>query len=69
MPTFVESYIARHEAIGAACAFRYPDDILQQRVAAAVEVRSGAAFDEQELVGFLRASMARLCRSRPMGRL
>ncbi|MEU1996726.1 class I adenylate-forming enzyme family protein [Nocardia gamkensis] len=57
MPTFVESHIARHETIGAACAFGYPDDILHQRVAAAVEVRSGTVFDEQELVGFLRAAM------------
>jgi acyl-CoA synthetase (AMP-forming)/AMP-acid ligase II len=54
MPTFVESHLARHESIAAACAFGYADDILQQRVAAAVEIRAGAVFDEQELVGFLR---------------
>lgn len=57
MPTFVESYIARHETVAAACAFGYPDDILQHRVAAAVETRAGAAFDERELVGFLRTCL------------
>ncbi|MUL79197.1 class I adenylate-forming enzyme family protein [Mycolicibacterium sp. CBMA 226] len=57
MPTFVESHIARHETIAAACAFGYPDHILQHRVAAAVETRAGAAFDERELVGFLRTCL------------
>ncbi|MGU3502361.1 class I adenylate-forming enzyme family protein [Mycobacterium sp. C31M] len=57
MPTFVESHIARHETIAAACAFGYADDILQQRIAAAIETRAGAAFDEQELVGFLRTCL------------
>lgn len=57
MPTFVESHIARHEVIGAACAFGYPDEILQQRVAAAIEIRSGSEFDEQELGNFLRSSL------------
>ena len=57
MPTFVESHIARHETVAAACAFGYADDILQQRVAVAIETRAGAAFDEQELVGFLRTCL------------
>ncbi|OBC12637.1 hypothetical protein A5784_32945 [Mycobacterium sp. 852013-50091_SCH5140682] len=57
MPTFVESHIARHENVAAACAFGYADDILQQRIAAAIELRPGAAFDEQDLVGFLRTCL------------
>lgn len=57
MPTFVESHIARHETVAAACAFGYPDDILRQRVAAAVEIRSGAVFDEEDICTFLRASL------------
>lgn len=57
MPTFVESHIARHESVAAACAFGYPDEILRQRVAAAVEVRPGSEFDAREVREFLCAAL------------
>lgn len=57
MPVFVESHIARHEMIAAACAFGYSDDILLQRIAVAVQIRPGMSFDEEELVEFLREAL------------
>lgn len=54
MPTYVESQIARHPAIAAACAFGYPDEILRQRIAAAVDIRPGFIFHEEEVRAFLR---------------
>lgn len=57
MPAFVESHIARHEMIAAACAFGYRDDILLQRIAVAVQIRPGMSFDEEELVECLREAL------------
>jgi long-chain acyl-CoA synthetase len=54
MPTYVESQIARHPAIAAACAFGYPDEVLRHRIAVAVEIRPRAIFDEGEVRTFLR---------------
>ncbi|WP_413768786.1 class I adenylate-forming enzyme family protein [Rhodococcus pyridinivorans] len=53
MPTFVESHIARHDSIADACVFGYPDEILGERIAAAVELRDGAVFD----AGAIRSSL------------
>ncbi|MFV0461514.1 MAG: class I adenylate-forming enzyme family protein [Actinomycetales bacterium] len=57
MPTYVESQIVRQDPVAAACAFGYPDDVLQERVAAAIELRPGAVLDEQELARALRARL------------
>ncbi|GAB3199077.1 class I adenylate-forming enzyme family protein [Nocardioides hungaricus] len=57
LPTFVESQIARHASIATASVFAYPDEVLQQRVAAAVELRAGWSFDEDALRLHLAQSM------------
>ncbi len=49
LPTFVESQISRHTSVAAASVFSYADDVLQQRVAAAVELRAGSTFDEASI--------------------
>jgi long-chain acyl-CoA synthetase len=53
LPPFVESHISHHQLVAAASVFSYPDEVLQQRVAAAVQLRSGTAFDEADLKRFL----------------
>lgn len=57
MPAFVESHIARHDGIVAACVFGYPDEILCERVAAAVELRGGASFDADAMCDSLREDL------------
>jgi long-chain acyl-CoA synthetase len=57
LPMFVESQIARHPSVAAASVFPYPDDVLQQRVAAAIELRPGLAFDEADVTSLLTQSM------------
>ena len=49
LPSHVESCLAEVAAISDAAVFGVDDPILQQRVAAAVELRPGGAFDEQEV--------------------
>jgi acyl-CoA synthetase (AMP-forming)/AMP-acid ligase II len=57
LPNFVESHISHHPRIASVSVFPYPDEVLQQRVAAAVELRQGAEFDEADLKRFLAQSM------------
>ncbi|ROZ99351.1 class I adenylate-forming enzyme family protein [Gordonia sp. OPL2] len=57
MPTVVESHIARHDTVAAACVFGYPDEILRERIAAAVELRDGAMLDVDDLRSFLRTTL------------
>lgn len=48
LPAFVESRLAEIPAIAEASVFGYPDPILQQRVAAAIQLRPGRRFDEDD---------------------
>ncbi|MCG7634115.1 acyl--CoA ligase [Gordonia McavH-238-E] len=57
MPAFVESYLAEHDGIAAACVFGYPDEILRERIAAAVELRDGVVFDADAIRSHLRESL------------
>ena len=54
MPVLVESQIANHELVAAACVFGYPDPILNERVGAAIQARPGAVVDPEQLAASLR---------------
>ncbi len=56
LPTYVESCIAQLTDIADATVFGYSDPVLQQRVAAAVQIRPGGNFDE----GAVRSHLATL---------
>jgi len=57
LPSFVESHISHHPAIASSAVFPYPDEVLQQRVAAAIQLRTGARIDETDMKRFLAESM------------
>jgi long-chain acyl-CoA synthetase len=57
LPSHVESCLAEVAAISDAAVFGVDDPILQQRVAAALELRPGGAFDEQQVRAHLAARL------------
>lgn len=57
LPAFVESRIAELPEVAEACVFGFDDPILQQRVAAAIQVRPGFTFAQDEAVERLRSTL------------
>ncbi len=53
-PTDVEAELARHPAVHECIVFGVPDEKWGERVEAAVQLKSGAAFDEQAITAFLK---------------
>jgi long-chain acyl-CoA synthetase len=57
-PAEIEDALHRHPAVEDAAVFGVPDDEWGERVHAAVQLRSGAAASERELIDFCRARLA-----------